>query len=85
MEMNLLTVCNRDRTINSIVLLSNGISFAIQIVIFLLLGSFAGIYHSTFLEMKFPNISRFRNMETKYSNRVISDRLGNWFWMARCS
>ncbi len=36
---------NRDRTINSIVLLSNGISFAIQIVVFLFLGSFAGISH----------------------------------------
>jgi len=31
----------RERTINSIVLLSNGISFAIQIVVFLFLGSFA--------------------------------------------
>jgi MFS-type transporter involved in bile tolerance (Atg22 family) len=30
-----------DRTINSIVLLSNGISFAIQIVLFLILGSYA--------------------------------------------
>ena len=32
----------RDRTINSIVLLSNGISFIIQIFIFLILGSLAG-------------------------------------------
>ena len=32
----------RDRTVNSIVLLSNGIAFAIQIVVFLILGSFAG-------------------------------------------
>lgn len=31
----------RERTINSIVLLCNGISFAIQVVIFLVLGSFA--------------------------------------------
>lgn len=31
----------RIRNINSIVLLSNGISFAIQIVVFLILGSFA--------------------------------------------
>ena len=30
------------RTINSIVLLSNGISFAIQIVLFLIIGSYAG-------------------------------------------
>ena len=34
----------RDRTVNSIVLLSNGIAFAIQIVVFLILGSFAGWY-----------------------------------------
>ena len=31
----------RPRSINSIVLLSNGISFAIQIVVFLVIGSFA--------------------------------------------
>lgn len=44
MTKDLLTGLYRERTINSIVLLSNGISFAIQIVIFLLLGSFAGMY-----------------------------------------
>lgn len=37
----ILPFFGRDRNINSIVLLSNGISFAIQIVIFLLLGSYA--------------------------------------------
>ncbi|KAK0118239.1 hypothetical protein ONS95_012542 [Cadophora gregata] len=36
-----LRFAGRERTINSIVLLSNGISFAIQIVVFLFLGSFA--------------------------------------------
>jgi MFS-type transporter involved in bile tolerance (Atg22 family) len=36
-----LFFAGRKRTINSIVLLSNGISFAIQIVVFLFLGSFA--------------------------------------------
>lgn len=36
-----LFFAGRERTINSIVLLSNGISFAIQIVVFLFLGSFA--------------------------------------------
>lgn len=35
---------HRDRTINSIVLLSNGISFIIQIFIFLILGSLAGTF-----------------------------------------
>ena len=33
----------RDRNVNSIVLLANGIAFAIQIVLFLGLGSFAGM------------------------------------------
>lgn len=37
-------ICCSDRTVNSIVLLSNGISFSIQVVLFLVLGSFAGIY-----------------------------------------
>lgn len=37
----LLRFAGSDRTINSIVLLSNGISFAIQIVVFLILGSYA--------------------------------------------
>ena len=37
-----LRFAGKDRTINSIVLLSNGISFAIQIVLFLALGSYAG-------------------------------------------
>ena len=31
-----------DRTVNSIVLVANGISFAIQIVLFLIIGSYAG-------------------------------------------
>jgi MFS-type transporter involved in bile tolerance (Atg22 family) len=40
-DSEVLHFMGRDRTINSIVLLCNGISFAIQIVIFLILGSFA--------------------------------------------
>jgi MFS-type transporter involved in bile tolerance (Atg22 family) len=36
-----LDFLGRTRSINSIVLLSNGISFALQVVIFLILGSFA--------------------------------------------
>ena len=41
-DSEILNFAGQDRTINSIVLLSNGISFAIQIVIFLILGSYAG-------------------------------------------
>jgi hypothetical protein len=37
-----LLFLGQQRTINSIVLLSNGISFAIQIVLFLIIGSYAG-------------------------------------------
>ncbi|KAL8692626.1 MAG: hypothetical protein Q9218_002390 [Villophora microphyllina] len=36
-----LDFAGRDRTVNSIVLLTNGISFAIQVVIFLVIGSYA--------------------------------------------
>ena len=40
-DSEILYFAGRDRTINSIVLLCNGISFAIQIVVFLVLGSYA--------------------------------------------
>jgi len=40
-DSGVLSFMGRERTINSIVLLSNGISFAIQVVIFFILGSFA--------------------------------------------
>ena len=41
-DAEVLNFAGRDRTINSIVLLSNGISFAIQSVLFLIIGSYAG-------------------------------------------
>ena len=40
-DSGILPFLGRDRTINSIVLLSNGISFAIQVILFLALGSLA--------------------------------------------
>lgn len=40
-DSGVLRFAGRDRTINSIVLLSNGISFAIQVLIFLVIGSYA--------------------------------------------
>lgn len=40
-DAEILNFWGRDRTINSIVLLANGVSFAIQVVLFLILGSFA--------------------------------------------
>ena len=41
-DAGILHFAGVDRTINSIVLVSNGISFAIQIVLFLIIGSYAG-------------------------------------------
>lgn len=43
-DNEVLHFAGRDRDINSIVLEANGISFAIQIVVFLTLGSFAGMF-----------------------------------------
>ncbi|KAI9828942.1 MAG: hypothetical protein M1819_006441 [Sarea resinae] len=40
-DSGLLRYCGKERDINSIVLVSNGISFALQVVVFLVLGSFA--------------------------------------------
>ena len=42
-DSEVLPFAGKNRTINSIVLLANGISFAIQVVIFLVIGSYAGI------------------------------------------
>ena len=41
-DAGVLRFAGKDRTINSIVLLANGISFAIQVVLFLVVGSYAG-------------------------------------------
>lgn len=50
-DNEILNFAGRDRTINSIVLLTNGISFAIQIVLFLLIGAYAdfGTFRSNIL------------------------------------
>lgn len=48
----MLTIVKRDRNVNSIVLLSNGISFCVEVVVFLILGSFAGMDSS-------PTLSSF--------------------------
>lgn len=41
-DREVLHFVGKDRSINSIVLLANGISFAIQVVLFLIIGSYAG-------------------------------------------
>ena len=41
-DSGVLRFAGNERTINSVVLLSNGISFAIQSVLFLIIGSYAG-------------------------------------------
>ena len=51
-----------DRTINSIVLVSNGVSFAIQIVLFLIIGSYAGI-----ISILVPTMERTLNASRLWS------------------
>lgn len=41
-DAGIIRFAGKDRTINSVVLLCNGISFAIQILLFLIIGSYAG-------------------------------------------
>ncbi|KAL9118869.1 MAG: hypothetical protein Q9187_004578 [Circinaria calcarea] len=59
-----LRFAGKERTINSIVLSANGISFAIQIVLFLIIGSYAGMpviaYQMTltFWTAAFPGLAR---------------------------
>ena len=71
-----LVFAGRERTINSIVLLSNGISFAIQVVVFLIIGSYAGtvlnIPHTTAMFLTFP---RFRQLATQHPHRAFNPRL----------
>ena len=45
-DSGIINFAGGDRTINSVVLLCNGISFAIQIVLFLVIGSYAGKFPS---------------------------------------
>ena len=47
-DAGVLRFAGRDRTINSIVLLANGISFAVQVVVFLVVGSYAGGFSGRF-------------------------------------
>ena len=80
------------KTINSIVLLSNGISFAIQIVLFLIIGSYAGMEPPCRLARAIINVgrcnqrltkSRLWDLKTKYSDSALRSRLCNRFWMVR--
>ena len=76
---------SRNRTVNSIVLLSNGISFVIQIFIFLILGSLAG--EPFFIRpkrtiMSPKAVARFRTMEAKHLDRSVSRRSRNRLWVA---
>ena len=41
-DAGIIRFAGKDRTVNSIVLICNGISFAIQVVVFLVIGSYAG-------------------------------------------
>ncbi|KAL8852970.1 MAG: hypothetical protein Q9221_002220 [Calogaya cf. arnoldii] len=60
-DAEFLRFAGRDRTINSIILLANGISFAIQVLIFLVVGSYAVIAYQTnltFWTATFPGLAR---------------------------
>ena len=71
-----LVFAGRERTINSIVLLSNGISFAIQIVVFLIIGSYAGtelnLPQTMGTTLTFP---RLRQLEAQHPHRTNDPRI----------
>lgn len=71
-----------DRNINSIVLVSNGISFAIQIVLFLIIGSYAGNSESMFQRMQ-PILMfvRLWSLTPQYTHRTLDLRLRYRIWM----
>ncbi|KAL9614891.1 MAG: hypothetical protein Q9167_000633 [Letrouitia subvulpina] len=78
-ESGILFFAGRNRTINSIVLLSNGVSFAIQVVLFLIIGSYAVIAYQTtltFWTAAFPGLARntaqLRAKAEEYNEGVIS-------------
>ena len=62
-------------------LLSNGISFAIQIVVFLFLGSFAGELRNSF-RFSSPDQNRFRNMAAEHLDLFVAGGMGYRFWLA---
>jgi hypothetical protein len=63
------------------VLLSNGISFAIQIVVILFLGSFAGELQNNF-EFSGSNENRFRDMASEHLDLFVAGGMGNRFRLA---
>ena len=73
------------RNINSIVLVSNGISFAIQIVLFLIIGSYAGM--KLFFATNSSRYSRYRfwSLPPEYPNRVINNCFCHRFRMDGCA
>lgn len=65
-----------NRTINSIVLVSNGISFAIQIVLFLIIGSYAGMQLVSYEGWTFPLTNdRFWPFAPQYPNSFLNCRI----------
>jgi len=71
-----------DRNINRIVLVSNGISFAIQIVLFLIIGSYAGNSESMIQRMQPILIFvRLWSLTPQYTHRTLDLRLRYRIWM----
>lgn len=83
-DSEVLQFAGRDRTINSIVLLANGISFAIQVVIFLVIGSYAG-NRGIHLISDSTDAGRLWALETKYSDRIVTGGIWDWFRMVGCA
>ncbi|KAL8899121.1 MAG: hypothetical protein Q9207_006360, partial [Kuettlingeria erythrocarpa] len=83
-DSEVLQFAGRVRTINSIVLLANGISFAIQVVIFLVIGSYAG-NRGIDLISDSTDADRLWALETKYSDRIVTGGIWDRFRMAGCS
>lgn len=83
-DSEVLHFAGRDRTINSIVLVSNGISFAIQIILFLVIGSYAGDHVTTSHEITSERY-RFWTFSPEHPDCIIDCCFRNWVWMARCA
>ena len=71
-----------NRTINSIVLVANGISFAIQIVLFLIIGSYAGTFQAPEARLKNSlTTTRLWPFSPQYINRTVNRCLRNRLWV----
>ncbi len=83
-DNEVLRFAGRDRTINSIVLLANGISFAVQVLIFLVIGSYAG-NRGIDLVSDSTDAGRLWALKTEYPDRIVTGGIWDWLRMAGCA